>query len=137
MPNISGDVTSGASTPEDFTINIDGTVNDNVTGLMWQQDVPLNQFNSFTWSDAMTFCPNFGLAGHTDWRLPTVIELTTLVNYNGGDQALGAWADPGATALWTSTPLAGTSASAWAIDFNNYNAFSDTVGMLHSVRCVR
>ena len=40
MPNDRVDVTAGAPNLESYTDNKDGTVTDNLTGLMWQQTVP-------------------------------------------------------------------------------------------------
>lgn len=63
----------------DFQINIDGTVSDKATGLIWQQagsDYPV------TWHEANGYIQELNkkhFAGHTDWRLPTVNELMSLL----------------------------------------------------------
>jgi len=51
--------------PPSYTDNGDGTVTDNVTGLMWQQ----GEVGSMNWEDAITCCEALSLAGYTDWRL--------------------------------------------------------------------
>ncbi len=61
--------------------NGDGTVSDMVTGLMWQQD-PGEKMN---YSESLEKIKDFNLAGYTDWRLPTIKELYSLINMSGID----------------------------------------------------
>ncbi len=60
-----------------LTDNGNGTVTDNVTGLMWQQD----DGGEMTWDNAVTYAENLTLAFYTDWRLPTSHELLNILNY--------------------------------------------------------
>lgn len=78
MPNGPAAVANGAPNAMSFTDNGDGTVTDKITGLMWQQ----SSFGPSTWSQALAHCPTLTLGGHTDWRLPTRIELLSLVDYS-------------------------------------------------------
>lgn len=64
-----------------YTSNHDGTVTDKITGLMWQQDPG----TKLTYQQALDKVKNFSLAGYNDWRLPTIKELYTLMNFNGTD----------------------------------------------------
>ena len=50
---------------------------DNVTGLQWQQ---ASAPDTYRWQEALTYCSNLELGTHDDWRLPTVQELSTLVD---------------------------------------------------------
>ncbi len=61
--------------------NGDGTVTDINTGLMWQQTPDL--VNQSTWTDAVNSAASLALAGHTDWRLPTIKELYSLIDFTG------------------------------------------------------
>lgn len=63
--------------------NGDGTVSDLNTGLMWQQ-VP--DFNKVTWDVALANASSFNLGGYDDWRLPTIKELYSLMDFNGSSQ---------------------------------------------------
>lgn len=58
-----------------YTDNGDGTVTDNVTGLMWLQDMG----GKMTWDEALSYAENFELAGYTDRRLPNAKELQSIV----------------------------------------------------------
>ncbi|RWX52030.1 hypothetical protein VU01_10499 [Candidatus Electrothrix marina] len=79
-----------------YTDNGDGTVTDNVTGLMWQQDMG----SKMTWSDANAQPSSLSLGGHTDWRLPTIKELYSLILFTG---AKGDGNDPDTYTLFIDT----------------------------------
>lgn len=61
--------------------NGDGTVTDLNTGLMWQKDPGSKK----TYSAAVSEISSFSLAGHSDWRIPTIKELYSLINFVGTD----------------------------------------------------
>ena len=61
--------------------NGDGTVSDLVTGLMWQQ----NPGEKMTLHQAQHAVPSCRLGGYTDWRLPTIKELYSLIQFSGED----------------------------------------------------
>jgi len=96
-----GDLEKGVAWPiPRFTINADNTVTDNLTGLIWLRDANClgSNYPGFdndgiadglvTWQHALDFVagindgtyPNCG-AGHTDWRLPNIRELQTLLHH--------------------------------------------------------
>lgn len=64
-----------------FRDNGDGTVTDRVTGLMWQQVPRLDQ--KYTFTEAVSAADTFALAGYDDWRLPTIKELYSLIDFRG------------------------------------------------------
>ena len=61
--------------------NGDGTVSDLVTGLMWQQDPG----DKMTYDQAVAGADSFTLAGYDDWRLPSIKELYSLIQFSGLD----------------------------------------------------
>jgi hypothetical protein len=78
MPNSANEVSAGAPNLESYTDNGDGTVTDNVTGLMWQQQaVPST---TYAQSNPTSYCQSLTLGGHADWRLPSIIELLSIVD---------------------------------------------------------
>ncbi len=81
MPNGQVDVDNGAPHLESYTQNGDGTVTDLVTGLMWEQPVGMA---GGTFTDAMSYCDGLSLAGHSDWHLPTRIELVSIIDFGFG-----------------------------------------------------
>jgi hypothetical protein len=61
--------------------NEDGTVTDNVTGLIWTQNL---SEKSMTWEEAGEYCENLEFAGYDDWRLPSLKELWSIRNFSVG-----------------------------------------------------
>ncbi len=74
-----------------YTDNGDGTITDNVTGLMWQQSPDTNGDGAITAADKLTYAAaaaradSLTLAGYNDWRLPTIKELYSLILFDGTD----------------------------------------------------
>jgi len=87
----------------DFVVNSDGTVTDQNSGLSWQQQ---DDGIGHNWQEAIAYCEGLDLAGKTDWRLPNIKELQSIVDYTRHDPAI----DPAAFTLsdpegwfWSST----------------------------------
>lgn len=59
-------------------------VTDNLTGLMW---VKAPDSTLRTWQDAIDYAKGLSLCGYTDWRVPSVIELESLVNAEQSNSA--------------------------------------------------
>ena len=63
-----------------YVDNGDGTVTDLNTGLMWQKDPG----DKVTFDEAVRGVDTLRLGGHDDWRVPTIKELYTLIDFRGG-----------------------------------------------------
>jgi Protein of unknown function (DUF1566) len=121
-----GSIRAGVPWPSPrFTDRANGTVRDNLTGLIWLQDA--NCFDVRSWAQALTTATNLAspscdlsdgsVAG--DWRLPNVKELFSLIDVGHFDPALPA-GHPFlnvvlSTAYWSSTTLAARSDIAWTV----------------------
>ena len=77
-----------------YVDNGDGTVTDLVTGLMWQQspdtdgDGEIDAADKLTYDEAVAYPTSLNarrFAGFTDWRLPTIKELFSLIDFSGVD----------------------------------------------------
>ena len=62
-----------------YTNNGDGTVTDLNTGLIWQR----HHSTAVPWADADTYCDDLVLGSEADWRLPSIKELYSLIDFNG------------------------------------------------------
>ena len=62
-----------------YTDNKDGTITDNVTGLMWQKEMP----SKMGFEDAFAYAKSSRLGGYDDWRMPTIKELYSLILFTG------------------------------------------------------
>ncbi|MBV1787358.1 DUF1566 domain-containing protein [Marinobacterium sp. D7] len=69
----------------DFVDNGNGTVTDRASALTWQQS---DDGRARNWQQALTYCEELDLAGHSDWRLPNIKELQSIVDYTHHDPAL-------------------------------------------------
>jgi quinol monooxygenase YgiN len=105
-----------------FTDNEDGTVTDNLTGLIWLKDA--DRFGEVTWEEALTYARNLASGGRglTDgsmagaWRLPTIRELFSLIDYGTADPIIPAghpFTNVRSSIYWTSTTLAAAPTLAW------------------------
>ncbi|MBU2940797.1 DUF1566 domain-containing protein [Lacinutrix sp. C3R15] len=62
-----------------YANNGDGTITDNITGLMWQQDMG----GKMTLEEAIEKAKKSTLGGYNDWRVPTIKELYSLILFTG------------------------------------------------------
>ena len=62
-----------------YTDNNNGTVSDNITGLMWQQDMG----DKITYAEAFVKADTMTLGGYDDWRVPDLKELYSLILFTG------------------------------------------------------
>ncbi len=134
MPN---PPSTGLPNSASHTDNGDGTVQDDVTGLIWQQDVG----GSYVWSDAISYCEDLSLAGHDDWRLPTRIELLSIVDHTRTSPAVDTSVLPTPSGFfWTATPWAVSAdpPRSWIVNF--YEGLTSNNGYTtgeYNARCVR
>lgn len=139
-------------------------VSDKLTGLMWPKNgvigfaaiaggVPLDQpnytntnpsLNAMNWSNAVTAVAKMNsaltkLCGYTDWRLPNVNELKSLINYGESDPMtwLGAKGFANVSISWSSTSYAPNNNYAWLVHFKNSDVNSSVKGSWFNVWPVR
>src|SRR5262249_55056599 len=112
--------------PFDYTDLGNGTVRDNVTGLVWQKAVATTQ--AFTWSAAPAYCTSRTLPAPMgfQWHVPSRIQLISLVDYPTlaamGGPFLASGQPPSGKYTWTSTPwvvsqIATKPQDAWMVNF--------------------
>jgi hypothetical protein len=111
------------------------TVTDRATGLVWQRAVDTQKRSQ---ADAAAYCASLTLPG-TGWRLPSVGELTTIVDYVPVGLAIDATAFPETPAsdFWTSSPFADGSGAGWFVSFAVGYGHKKAPQEAQHVRCVR
>ncbi|MCP4550770.1 MAG: DUF1566 domain-containing protein [Bacteroidetes bacterium] len=62
-----------------YTDNGDGTITDNITGLMWEQSMG----DKISFDEAFIKAADSFLGKYNDWRVPTVKELYSLIQFTG------------------------------------------------------
>lgn len=138
-----GDLGKGVTMPNPrFTNNGNGTVTDNLTGLIWLENA--NCWGGTNWPTALANCNQLasGSCGLSDgslaaeWRLPNVKELQSLIDFGYFDPALSngdgtaKWS-PGdsfigvqSNGYWSSTTGPGDTGNVWGVSLS-----SGTVGV--------
>jgi len=114
----------------------DAAIVDNVNGLMWQDN---GDDYSDTWDNAVTICSDLTIGSYSDWRLPSIEELESIVDYDGFSPALNsAFVNVSQSYYWSSTAEGdGTYGNYWGMYFRD--GVSQTyigTDLLH-VLCVR
>ena len=122
-----------------FTDNTDGTVTDNLTGLIWLKDA--NRFGPRNWAEALSDCNNLAHDGVNltdgssagDWRLPNIRELHSLIDFSNYDPALPSGhpftgVQSTDSYYWSSTTPAYHSVHAWYVIIYNGSVGNHTKG---------
>ena len=137
-----------AATQLSYTNNGDFTITDNRTGLMWKkcQEGRNNDatctgtVGAYTWAAALARCSGLTApGGYTDWRLPNIKELISLLNYNTSYMINTAYFTNFYNGLhWSSTAIDMTEGySAFMVNTVWANSEHMTMDHTYSVLCVR
>jgi len=131
-----GDIQAGVAWPSPrFTDLGDGTMKDNLTGLIWLKDA--NCFGAKAWQAALDTVSNFNVnpaayncaaytATHGDWRLGNINELGSLTHF--GVNELWTWLmnqgfiNVQPNYYWSSTTSAFSSPLAWTLEILTANS---------------
>lgn len=114
-----------------------GVVIDPTFKLMWQDG---DKVYITDYKGAKSYCEKLSYAGYSDWRLPTIKELQSIVDYSKHSPALNRafkYYSADNTYCWSSTIDAMDSSNAWDIYFSNGSAGGDSLSLNNCVRCVR
>jgi len=134
-----------------FEIHSDGTVTDNKTGLMWKQCLEGTSGHTcatgfpdlFHWDEALqaaeTLNVSGGYATHTDWRLPNVKELRSIVEYACESPAINLAVFPRSytSYIWSSSPYKKNEGNSWSVHFGHGGSSWYSRHNAHRVRLVR
>jgi len=135
--------------PLSYTDNDNGTVTDNNTGLIWQQEDDGLTYNWFEASGtydttynptSQDVCGSLTLGGHSDWRLPSKKELMSIVNYMipwPGPTIDSIFINTKSSDYWSSTTFAGYPNGAWGVNYGYGSFDDDPESNDFYVRCVR
>jgi len=111
-------------------------VMDNNTGLVWER---APSANSQVWPQAGGYCINKNIGGTWGWRLPTVVELKSVL-----DPALpppfvstSVFTGVQSAIYWSATVLQDDPASAWGVFLGNGGAGNFQKADTHLLWCVR
>ena len=117
-----------------------GVVTDSVTQLEWQDDYSDNggDIKSTTWQSAIEYCEALTLNGQSDWRLPNINELSSLVDNSKYNPSINSVFElTSSDYYWSATTTAYTAVDAWVVYFYDGNVVNNFKGDNGYVRCVR
>ncbi len=118
--------------------NGDQTVSDLNTDLMWQQN---GGNGAFAWQDAINYCAGLTYATYNDWRLPSYIELVSIIDYTRDYPAIHPVfvevSSPLYPRYWTSTPSAIYTSYAWQVSLGSGIDEQFGKSQEYYARCVR
>jgi hypothetical protein len=134
IPNFAGGLPNHA----DYALQTDQTVVDNITKLTWE-GVPSSS-SDMAQSEAAKYCAQKD-SSKGPWRLPTLLELLSLVDYtvSSGPMISAMFPSRPAEKFWTSSRAACGGAQGWWVDFGTGTAhpIDDIADAMFRVRCVR
>lgn len=112
------------------------TVTDSVTSLTWQRN---HAAMTYSWADAVAYCEDLTLAGSSDWRLPTVIELESIADYGRFSPSIDLVIFPGTPGFqfWSASRNAAFDSYAWVVHFSQGNTQTWPANTPYNVRCVQ
>jgi len=115
--------------------NQDGTITDTKTNLMWQQETT----RPLTWDAAIKYCDKLKLSGYSDWRLPTIQELFSLIDFTKFNPCTDTafFPDTESSDYWSSTTNASHTDYAWLVYFDDGDVYGLNKSFAYYVRAVR
>lgn len=117
-----------------FKDNGNGTVTDLATGLTWQQQ---GDNTKRSWAVAGTYCRSLSLGGKSDWRLPDIKELQSIVDNRLQAPAVDGIAFPGTNPSYYWSATTPSIGYAWHVSFLNGYVDYHLKSTPYYVRCVR
>ena len=115
-------------------IGADEIVADTTTGLIWQKDYAADK----NWQEALKYCEDSTYAGFTDWRLPNINELNSIVDYNYYDPASAFPGDVSSEYYyWSSSSNTGATTARYIYFKTGERGYYRPKPTKHFVRCVR
>ena len=106
----------GGQSQSSYVANGNGTVTDISTGLTWQQATAPG---TYTWEQALDYCEDLNLGTRSDWRLPTIKELGSIVDLTRYNPSINTdfFPNTAASGYWSSNTRATYTDIAWQVDF--------------------
>ena len=97
-----------------FTENEEDIVYDYTNNLKWAKKLG----DEMTWKQALKYCETLEYAGETDWRLPNINELASIIDYSRSTPA-SEFPGLSSTIFWSSTSFSGYPSQAWVADISS------------------
>ncbi|WP_186441046.1 DUF1566 domain-containing protein [Desulfamplus magnetovallimortis] len=123
--------------PLDYLIiKNDNIIEDNQKELEWQRE---DDGVKRTWEAACQYCENLVLDGHSDWRIPDVEELSSIVDYTIYNPSISneIFNNVKSSYYWSGSKHAYLTSYAWYVHFLGGRVEGNAKSKSYYVRCVR
>lgn len=122
-----------------FVASVSATelIHDTSNSLLWQDNVDSKELQ-ITYYEAQEYCSTLVVGVQKDFRLPTLRELLTLVDYNRFKPAIiEGFTSVANEIYWSTTPFVDDADKVWAVNFRD--AKTDIIAKTYDrrVRCVK
>ena len=117
-----------------------GVVTDSITQLEWQDDYSDNGggIKETTWQNAIEYCESLTLNSQSDWRLPNVNELSSLVDDSKYNPSINSVFElTSSSNYWSATSSTNSSSYVWIVHFLYGKVRDYNKDVNFYVRCVR
>jgi len=112
-------------------------VYDSTTQLLWQ-DANDNKALSITYDEAKEYCSKLVIEEYKDFRIPTLFELQTIVDYKNYKPAILTGFKHAANQMyWSSTPFIDDTRDVWLINFTKGSRSVKSKHYDRNIRCVQ
>ncbi|MBD3842399.1 MAG: DUF1566 domain-containing protein [Campylobacterales bacterium] len=118
-------------------LKTDEVVIDLKRNLMWQDNSDAKIYLS-NFTLAKEYCETLSFSGFTDWKLPNIKELQTIVDVERKEVAIAKeFENFEPSSYWSSTVDMSNETNAWYVGFKTGATFKDSKDYDCYVRCVR
>lgn len=119
------------------SLNAKDVVLDTSTSLLWQ-DAQDNRDLALTYFEAEDYCEKLKIKQYQDFRLPTLNELQSIIDYTKYKPAvLTGFLNAANETYWTTTPFADDSSEVWTIHFKKGERSVKGKHYDRNLRCVQ
>jgi len=117
-----------------------GIITDSITKLEWQDDYSDNQeeIPKMAWQNAIKYCENLVIDSKSDWRLPNINELVSIVyDRITRPSIVKVFENTVSSSYWSSTSRVNYNNRAWYVTFETGGRGNESKNYMKYVRCVR
>ena len=116
------------------TDNVTGVIRDLNNDVLWSTDINDTAMN---WQDSIGYCESLEHAGSTNWRLPNINELKSIVDYSSIEPTFksGITVSTGYS-FWSSTTNVSANNNAWSLGSDFVIHYADKT-VSQRVRCIK
>ncbi|MBN2530346.1 MAG: DUF1566 domain-containing protein [Deltaproteobacteria bacterium] len=131
----------------DGSVPLEPIVTDAATGLIWQgctagqsgEECTIGSSSALTWLEALSYCENLSWGGDAKWRLPNIVELSSIVDNGKANPSIDIDAFPATDNdyYWSSSSGIRYTWDGWHVNFQFGYVYYANKSSRYHVRCVQ